>query len=82
MFSPRFAPLAFAILMSFYMVSGMTFVITWVNTGLGGDFLLRWGKAFLVAWPVAFLLVLAGAPRIRRLVEGMVIKPQQDHRPS
>lgn len=77
MFKPRFAPLVFAILMSFYMVSGMTFVITWVNTGLGAGFLLRWGKAFVIAWPVAFLLVLAGAPRIRRLVEGMVIKPQQ-----
>lgn len=77
MIKPRFAPLVFAILMSFYMVSGMTFVITWVNTGLGGDFLLRWGKAFMIAWPVAFILVLIGAPRIRKLVEGMVIKPQQ-----
>lgn len=77
MIKPRFAPLVFAILMSFYMVSGMTFVITWVNTGLNEGFMLRWGKAFLVAWPVAFLLVLAGAPRIRKLVEGLVIKPQQ-----
>lgn len=76
MIKPRFAPLVFAILMSLYMVSGMTFVITWVNTGLDTGFLLRWGKAFLVAWPVAFLLVLLGAPRIRKLVEGMVRKPQ------
>ncbi len=76
MLKPRFAPLVFAILMSLYMVSGMTFVITWVNTGINAGFLLRWGKAFLVAWPVAFLLVLAGAPRIRRFVEGMVRKPQ------
>lgn len=76
MIKPRFAPLVFAILMSLYMVSGMTFVITWVNTGLGAGFLLRWGKAFLVAWPVAFLLVLLGAPRIRKLVESMVRKPQ------
>lgn len=77
MFKPRFAPLVFAILMSFYMVSGMTFVITWVNTGLADGFMLRWGKAFIVAWPVAFVLVLVGAPRIRKLVEGLVIKPQQ-----
>ncbi len=76
MIAPRFAPLAFAILMSLYMVFGMTFVITWVNTGLGGDFIFRWGKAFMVAWPIAFLLVLAGAPRIRKLIEGLVVKPQ------
>lgn len=76
MITPRFAPLVFAILMSLYMVFGMTFVITWVNTGLDGNFILRWSKAFMVAWPIAFLLVLAGAPRIRRLVESMVIKPQ------
>lgn len=75
MIKPRFAPLVFAILMSLYMVSGMTFVITWVNTGLGGDFMLRWGKAFVIAWPVAFILILVGAPRFRRLVESLVIKP-------
>lgn len=76
MIKPSLAPLVFAILMSLYMVSGMTFVITWVNTGLNAGFMLRWGKAFLVAWPVAFLLVLAGAPRIRRFVESLVRKPQ------
>lgn len=73
MIKPRFAPLAFAILMSLYMVSGMTFVITWVNTGLAGDFTLRWGKAFVIAWPVAFILILIGAPRFRRLVERLVV---------
>ena len=76
MIKPRFAPLVFAILMSLYMVSCMTFVITWVNTGLGSGFALRWFKAFMIAWPVAFLLVLAGAPRIRRFVESLVRKPQ------
>lgn len=80
MITPRFAPLAFAILMSLYMVFGMTFVITWVNTGLAGDFTVRWSKAFMVAWPIAFLLVLAGAPRIRRLIEGLVVKPQAQSR--
>jgi len=74
---PRYAPFVFAVLMSLYMVSGMTLVITWVNTGLTAGFLLRWGKAFLIAWPIAFLLVMAGAPRIRRFVEGMVNKPPQ-----
>lgn len=37
-FPPRLAPLVFAVLMSLYMVSLMTFVITWVNTGLSEGF--------------------------------------------
>ena len=74
---PRLAPLVFAVLMSLYMVSGMTFVITWVNTVLSAGFLLRWAKAFTVAWPIAFLLVMVGAPRIRHFVEGLVDKPPQ-----
>lgn len=72
MIPSRLVPLTFALLMSLYMVTGMTFVITWVNTGLGGDFLLRWARAFMIAYPIAFALVYTGAPRIRKFVEGLV----------
>lgn len=76
MIKPVFAPIVFALLMSLYMVSGMTLVITWVNTGLDTGFVWRWLKAFVIALPVAFLLMLFGASRIRRLVESLVRKPQ------
>jgi len=66
-----YAPL----LMSIYMVFLMTFVITWVNTGLGEGFLGRWWRAFYVAWPVAFALILIGAPRFQRLVGWLVNRP-------
>lgn len=72
--SPRYAPLTFAVLMSIYMVTLMTFVITWVNTGLDGDFLSRWWRAFYIAWPIAFVLILLGAPRLQRLVGRLVRK--------
>lgn len=68
MIAPRFAPLVFAILMSIYMVTAMTFVITWANTGMSEGFLLRWFRAFYIAWPIAFTLITIGAPRIQRLV--------------
>ena len=64
----RFAPLVFAILMSIYMVTAMTFVITWVNTGMADGFALRWFRAFYIAWPIAFSLIVLGAPRIRKFV--------------
>lgn len=68
MIVPRFAPLVFAILMSIYMVTAMTFVITWANTGMSEGFTLRWFRAFYIAWPIAFSLIMIGAPRIQKFV--------------
>ena len=74
MIAPRFAPLVFSILMSIYMVTAMTFVITWANTGMSDGFLLRWFRAFCIAWPIAFSLMLMGAPRIQKFVAGRIKK--------
>ena len=74
MIAPRFAPLVFAILMSIYMVTAMTFVITWANTGMSEGFLLRWFRAFYIAWPIAFTLITIGAPRIQKLVAKRIKK--------
>lgn len=74
MIAPRFAPLVFSILMSLYMVTAMTFVITWANTGMNEGFILRWFRAFYIAWPVAFSLILLGAPRIQKLVAQRIKK--------
>ena len=70
----RFAPLVFSILMSLYMVTAMTFVITWANTGMNEGFILRWFRAFYIAWPIAFSLVLLGAPRIQKFVAQRIKK--------
>ncbi|WP_221931497.1 DUF2798 domain-containing protein [Aliidiomarina halalkaliphila] len=61
--------LVFPVLMSLYMAFLMTGLITWINTGLGEGFLGRWWTAFYIAWPIAALLVLLGAQRIRSLSE-------------
>lgn len=74
MIAPRFAPLIFAFLMSIYMVTVVSFVITWVNTGMSSGFALRWLRAFYIAWPLAFSLLIIGAPRVQRLV-AKCIKP-------
>ncbi len=74
-FPPRFASLVFSVLMSVYMVFLMTFLITWINTGLGEGFLGRWWRAFYIAWPVAFMLILVGAPRLQRVAAKLVRQP-------
>ena len=75
MIPTRFARLLFAGLMSLYMVTGMTFIVTWANTGLGAGFLNRWLNAGMIAWPCAFILVIVGAPRIQKLVGKLVKQP-------
>ncbi|PSJ45878.1 DUF2798 domain-containing protein [Zobellella taiwanensis] len=73
-FPRRYARLVFSVLMSIYMVTLMTGVITWANTGLSGNFLARWGHAFTIAWPIAFVLILLGAPRLQQLT-GRLLRP-------
>ncbi|WP_375057726.1 DUF2798 domain-containing protein [Zobellella sp. DQSA1] len=70
LFPVRYARLLFSVLMSLYMVT----IMTGVNTGLAGDFLTRWWRAFYIAWPVAFMLILVGAPRLQQLV-GRLVRP-------
>jgi hypothetical protein len=42
-----------AALMSSVMVFMVTLLVTYLNLGLRADFLLKWGKAYVIAWPVA-----------------------------
>ena len=66
------APLVFAVLMSVLMAFIVTSMVTWVNTGIGGDFVLRWMHAFLVAWPVAGSCILIFRARVQRIVNQLV----------
>jgi hypothetical protein len=66
---PRHARLLFAFLMSLQMAAIMSGLITAVNRGLGPGYLLAWAKSFVIAWPIAFPLILLLAPRVSRLVE-------------
>ncbi|MGS2744670.1 DUF2798 domain-containing protein [Vreelandella aquamarina] len=74
-FPPRYARWVFAVLMSIYMVTLMTLVITWANTGLSEGFLGRWWRAFYIAWPIAFTLILIGAPQLQKVTARLLKKP-------
>jgi len=79
LFPARYARYVFSCIMSIYMVTIMTFVITLVNTGMDADFVSRWWRAFYIAWPIAFILILIGAPRLQVLAGKLIKKaPQPD----
>ena len=57
MLPQRYTRLVATLLMSIFMVTIMTFVITAINTGFDAEFPARWGKAIVIAWPIAFALI-------------------------
>lgn len=62
------------VLMSIYMATIMTFLVTAINTGFADGFLIRWARSFLIAWPIAFTLLLLGAPVVHRIA-ATITKP-------
>jgi hypothetical protein len=52
-------------------------VITIVNTGMDAGFVGRWWRAFYIAWPIAFVLILIGAPRLQVLATKLIKKVPQ-----
>lgn len=57
----------FPVLMSGFMVFIVTCLVTYLNMGLHSDFVAKWMRAFLVAWPVAALAAFIGMPVVRRI---------------
>ncbi|GBO85154.1 hypothetical protein A6779_10885 [Marinobacter adhaerens] len=65
----RLRQMIFGFYMSGIMSLLMSGVITFINTGIDGEFHYRWGPAFLVAWAVAFPLVTFIAPLAGKMTE-------------
>ena len=59
----------FDLTMSAILALLMTGVITFINTGLDTGFLLRWGQAFVIAGPIALIIVLLLEPHDRIIAE-------------
>ncbi|MBI3561805.1 MAG: DUF2798 domain-containing protein [Gammaproteobacteria bacterium] len=65
MFSKKYQHGFFSLLMSATMAFIMTGIITAINVGVDPHFIARWLKAFVLAWPMAFLIVLLLGPTVR-----------------
>lgn len=64
----RCQPLLFAGFMSGFMAFCMSGLLTLVNLGWVEGFFGKWLHGFLIAWPIAFPLVLLFAPLTRKLL--------------
>jgi hypothetical protein len=69
MFAKKHNFRVFAFLMSAILAFLMTGIITYINTGLDAGFPLRWGWAFVIAWPIALTIVLLLGPHVRNVAE-------------
>ena len=47
----------------------MTLAITYINTGIDGDFLNRWFKAFLAGFPIAVVAAAVVAPIAKKITK-------------
>jgi hypothetical protein len=71
----KFLPIAMAFWMSLLFSFLMSGLITIVNTGLAGDFVVRWMHAWSIAFPCAFLVSLLIRPVVSKLVAYTVQAP-------
>jgi Protein of unknown function (DUF2798) len=66
-FPKKYFNLIYSLLMSVIMGLMMAAVLTAILTGISGDFVMRWLKAFIQVWPVAFPILLLLAPFVKKL---------------
>jgi len=65
----KYAPVLFVFFVALSMAFLMSFALTWINLGFPADFVPRWRRSWLIAFPVAFAAALAIVPPIKKSVE-------------
>ncbi len=61
-----------AALMTAVMVFMVTLIVTFINLGLRGDFLVQWAKAYFISWPIAAATAFVVMPGARRLTDAIM----------
>lgn len=70
--SKRFAGILFSLMMAGSMAFVMSFALTGINTGFADSgFWLRWMRAFLIGFSVAFPTATLLTPLVRRIVASL-----------
>jgi len=64
--------LIFSIVMSLFMISIMSFVVTYLNFGWTDQTLDKWLSSFAVAWCVGFPLLFFFSPVFRKVIEKLL----------
>ena len=69
MISKKHSEILFIAIMGLGMSFIMTLAITYINTGIDGDFVNRWFKAFMVGFPIAVVAAAVIAPIAKKLTK-------------
>ena len=69
MFAKKYFDLIFILIMGFGMSLLMTLIITYINTGMDNNYLVRFFKAWSVGLPIAIITSLLVGPIAKRFVD-------------
>jgi len=67
MVKKKYSHLVFVLITSFGMSIIMSSIITYINTGMDSEFLIRWSKAWVVAFPIAIIAAFIVTPFAKRI---------------
>ncbi|WP_020409099.1 DUF2798 domain-containing protein [Hahella ganghwensis] len=62
----------FSLFMSLVLSLLMTAWVTWINLGVVDGFLMKWGTAFITAWPAAATISYIFGPRIHQVTTWVI----------
>jgi nucleoside permease NupC len=55
-----------AVIMTAMMVFVVTLIVTYLNLGFRGDFVMQWARAYFISWPIAAIMAFLVMPMARR----------------
>ena len=67
MVKKKYSHLIFILITSFGMSIIMSLLITYINTGMDSEFLIRWSRAWFVAFPIAIIAAFIVTPFAKRI---------------
>ena len=67
MIKKKNSQIIYVVITSFGMSIIMSLVITYINMGIGSEFLLRWSKAWLVSFPIAIIAAIIMVPLAKKI---------------
>ncbi|MBS0290005.1 MAG: DUF2798 domain-containing protein [Proteobacteria bacterium] len=64
--------LLFGLLMSGSMALFMSGIMTYLNNGIVSDFISIWANAFMIAYPIVYILSMSLSPAIAKITSKLV----------
>ncbi|PHR69317.1 MAG: hypothetical protein COA66_15070 [Arcobacter sp.] len=74
MIAKKYEMLLFAFIMGAFMSGFMSLVVTFINIGFIDNFIYFWLNAYWKAFLIAFPTILFVIPRVRKIVDILIVK--------